>query len=79
MKPIEFFAVVMKMREQQKMFFAMSSSNPQRSKVLDESRRLEGIIDREIQRTMSLKNASDVAAAFAPYDRCYSTQQLLPL
>lgn len=79
MKAIEFFAVVQKMRESQKLFFAMSSANPERQKVLNESRRLEGIIDREIQRVVSLTKASDIAAAWAPYDPCYATQQKFPI
>lgn len=79
MKPIDFFVVVKKMRELQKAFFAMSSANPQRSNLLNESKRLEGIIDREIQRVTSLTDASKLAAAWKPYDISATTQQTLSL
>lgn len=79
MKPIEFFVVVKKMRELQKAFFAMSSANPQRTIILNECKRLEGIIDREIQYATSRTEASKLAAAWKPYDISSITQQTLSL
>lgn len=40
MKPIEFFAVVVKMREAQKKYFALPSGHPDKQIWLSESKRI---------------------------------------
>lgn len=79
MKPIEFFVITAKMREAQNKYFALPQGHPDKPKMLKESKRLEGIIDREIKHVVVLKDPAELAAAWAPFDPCYATQQKFPI
>lgn len=79
MKSIEFFVVVAKMRQAQKKYFTLPFAHPDKGKWLNESKRLEGIIDREIQRVTPLKDVTELAVAWAPYDLNCSTQLKLAI
>lgn len=78
MTPITFFALTAKMRKAQQKYFSLPANHPDKSKWLAESKRLEGILDREITRALSLADADQLRAAYAPYE-VQHTQQLLPL
>ena len=79
MTPITFFALTAKMRKAQQKYFSLPAYHPEKSKWLAESKRLEGILDCEITRALSLVDADQLRAAYAPYDTNTTTQQTLPL
>ena len=69
MSDIEFLSVIAMMRYNQKKYFAT-----RQNQFYKESARLEGIIDREIQRRISQENKGALKLAYAKYDAIYSTQ-----
>lgn len=72
MSDIEFLSVIAMMRYNQKKYFATRQNN-----FYKESVRLEGIIDREIQRRISQEDKGALKLAYAKYDAIYSTQPTL--
>lgn len=72
MSDIEFLSVVAMMRYNQKKYFAS-----RQNQFYKESVRLEGIIDREIQRRISQEDKGALKLAYAKYDAIYSTQPTL--
>lgn len=73
MTDIEFFAVGAKMRQAQKKFHAAAKGSDDWKYWLEESKRIEGIFDREIQRRLQTTQKGDLAKAWAQFDRCYAT------
>ena len=72
MSDIEFLSVVAMLRYYQKQYFKTRTSES-----LKESKRLEGIIDSEIQRRISQEDKGALKLAYAKYDAIYSTQPTL--
>lgn len=72
MSDIEFLSVVAMLRYYQKQYFKTRTTES-----LKESKRLEGIIDREIQRRISQEDKGALKLAYAKYDAIYSTQPTL--
>ena len=72
MSDIEFLSVLAMMRYNQKKYFAT-----RQNQFYKESVRLEGIIDREIQRRISQEDKGALKLAYAKYDAIYSTQPTL--
>lgn len=63
MTDIQFFAVVAKMRQSQKKYFATQSNDPTKAEHLKESKRLEKIIDSEINQRLKRINSMEVFLA----------------
>lgn len=72
MSDIEFLSVLAMLRYYQKQYFKTRTKES-----LNESKRLEGIIDREIQRRISQEDKGALKLAYAKYDAIYSTQPTL--
>ena len=72
MSDIEFLSVIAMLRYHQKQYFKTRTKES-----LNESKRLEGIIDSEIQRRISQEDKGALKLAYAKYDAIYSTQPTL--
>ena len=72
MSDIEFLSVIAMLRYYQKQYFKTRTKES-----LNESKRLEGIIDSEIQRRISQEDKGALKLAYAKYDAIYSTQPTL--
>lgn len=79
MTDIEFFVCSAKMRQAQKKYFALPAGHPDKRKWLAESKRIEKIVDDEVQRIVAQKDPSELAAAWSRFDPIYSTDPQLRL
>lgn len=77
MTDIEFFAVVAKMRQSQKKYFATRNNDPTKAEYLKESKRLEKIIDSEITQRLKSINAATLKEAYKRFAADYEPQQKL--
>lgn len=79
MTEIQFFAVVAKMRQAQKKYFALPLGHPDKNKWLKESKRLEAIIDAEIKRRVPMIDVNLLKEAYLPFTPDYTPQMKLEL
>lgn len=77
MTEIQFFAVVAKMRQAQKKYF--SASLYEKAKWLTEAKRLEKIVDAEINRRVPMIDVNLLKEAYRPFSPDYTPQMKLDL
>lgn len=72
MSEIELVAVLTQMRFMQKTYYSLPAAHPHKKKTLEKAKRLEAIIDREIQRRLAIQERIDgkqsLRDAFKKYD-----------
>ncbi len=72
MSEIELVAVLAQMRFTQQTYFRLPTAHPDKKKTLDKAKRLEVIIDRELQRRLAIQERIDgkqsLRDAFKKYD-----------
>lgn len=79
MTELEFFAVVAKMRAAARKYYSLSAYHPDKKYWLNESKRLESIIDAEIGRRLKMTDAAVLKDAYARFEKGYTPQLNLDL
>lgn len=79
MTEIQFFAVVAKMREAQRKYYKLPTLHPDKGVYLNESKRLEALIDKEIARRVPLTEVKLLKEAYSTFAKDYTPQMKLDI